>query len=772
MRAYKNSLSMLLVGVAVVAAPGVNAQSTAPTDQAVQPVSTGTASDDNAPATVSPPAQPVPAKVASSDDIVVTALKRSQNLQNTAATIQVVDQAQLQQAGITSLVNINQVVPSMQLYVSPLGNPALFLYGMGTPATGTTFEQSVMPIVDGVANGHGRALLGSLYDLSSVEVVKGTQSILGKNASLGALSVTTQKPTDRYELLINGGYEFALSSAKTDAAINVPLSQALALRVAGLYSDQGGWVRNQNLDRDWPRTRSVSGRAALSYKPGSNFDYLVTVQFDHRKTDGTAAESLALTPNAGNGQALCALSGTTCDFGSKRNVSYEGNTPWGLPNTETDGFRAIGIGNLDLGGATLTSTTGYVHYKSTTVVDIDQLPVNLFNARIRERDSAFSQELRLNNSDSGPFSWTLGAFHAYDNFSLPIDQRAVSTAVVSAGPPPATLFAVTGSIDFWYKQYTYTSSGFAQAFYRLTDALELGGGLRYSHEVRKADISNTTVTPGLYSSIVMPPFPLTRVRRTNGNLDYSGSIRFTPTNRINLYASYGQGTKSGGFNNQPRPAATQALFQANAEYQEEIAHTLEVGSKFSFGKLGYLNVSAFSVKVDNFQNATSVGPTIIYLTRDQRSRGANVDAVAHPVPGVTLKAQVTYTDTLDTTMNLPLIQAPDWSGIVGAEYGRDVGNLRLTGAVDLNFRSKLWSRQPATLTPTAIDSLYLSPAAQRLNARVSMGAEGGGWTISLIGRNLTNAYIIESAYSATGYTGAAVVPERPRTVALEFTYRM
>ncbi|MET3473454.1 iron complex outermembrane receptor protein [Novosphingobium sp. 1529] len=727
-----------------------------------------------APASAQPGTAPEPAAAKSdspaTQEIIVTALKRSENLHEVPATVQVVDTAQLRQANITSLVNISQLVPSMQMYISPLGNPALFLYGMGTPASGTTFEQSVMPIVDGVADGHSRSLLMGLYDVSGIEVVKGTQSILGKNASLGAISVTTQKPTDKFELKLGGGYEFNLKSYKFDGAINVPISETLKVRVAGLYDVQKGWVRNDYLNKDWPRTRTFSGRASVAWDPAANFNYVVSVQVDNRHTDGTAAEMLPLSPAGGAAAGLCALTATTCDFtGNYHN--QEGLTPWGAPNTQHDLVRASGTGTLTLQGATLTAITGYVHYRSTSVVDVDQVPTDAFSARVRERDTLFSQELRLANADKRRLEWTVGLVYAHDHFSLPIDQRGVAAPIANPAVPGTNLFAVTGEVDFGYQQYTGTMSAYGQAFYHLTDALQFGGGLRYTSESRKADISNTTVTPGLYSSIVQPPFPSTRVVRSDENLDYSVLAKYAPTTRFNLYASYGQGTKSGGFNNQPKPAATYAQFAANASYAQEVAHTLEAGAKWSLGRYGYINLSGFSVKVDNFQNATTVGPSIFYLSRNQRSRGFTLDATLRPVSDIALRAQVTYADTLDETINAPLVQAPAWSGIVGADFNHQLGIYRFGAGADLSFRSSFWTRQPSNPL-TATDPLYHLSSVQRINAHISLASDAGHWTVSLIGRNLANTYILESAYSATGYTGAAIIPEKPRTVALQFNYAM
>lgn len=677
------------------------------------------------------------------DAIVVTALKRSTNLQDTAATIQAISGNEVQTAQIVDVTNVGRLVPSMQIYTSPLGNPALFLYGMGTAGAGTTFEQSVMPFFNGVANGHGRSMLIGTYDLQSIEVVKGTQAILGKNASLGAILVNSQKPRSKFEAALTGRYEFELDSVYGEGMVNVPVSDSLKFRFAGQYRDDGGWIHNATLNRDETAIKSYSGRASAQWTPASNFTLDLVYQYDHRSAKGSSYVPVSFVAHP----FLPTAPGRT---------NFSGATgPYGPTGDEYRNHRISSTAVLDLDGVTITAITGYQKYDAASSIDADLLPTALFAARFEERDRLFSQELRLASDEGGAFNWLFGGYFGHDKFSTPIFAR---TAI--------------GSTDFAFDQVTKTLSAFASSSYALTDQFELSGGVRVTSEQKRAVIGNTRIVAGPYSNSSQPPFPATLVKRARTTVDYSVSAKYEFSPELMAYVSYGQGTKSGGFNNQPKPAPTYEAFRSGAQFSEETAHTLEVGVKYTIPGIGYVNLSGFRVRVDNFQNAVADGALLIYRSLNQRSDGFTLDAMVRPIAGLSLNATVTYADTHDTSNDLPLSFSPKWSGNLGAAYSRDLGGVSLTTGVDLEWRSSQFYRPPSSSNPPASEFLYNFGSAQRLNARVALGFADGRYEVALLGRNLTNNLIIDNAYNAPPfYTGYAASIEKPRKIAAQFTLR-
>lgn len=677
------------------------------------------------------------------DTIVVTALKRSTNLQDTAATIQAISGDEVQTAQIVDVTNVGRLVPSMQIYTSPLGNPALFLYGMGTGGAGTTFEQSVMPFFNGVANGHGRSMLIGTYDLQSIEVVKGTQAILGKNASLGAILINSQKPRSGFEAALTGRYEFELDSVYGEAMVNVPVSDTLKFRFAGQYRDDGGWIRNATLNRDETAIESYSGRASAQWTPTSNFTLDLVYQYDHRSAEGSSYVPVSFVAHP----FLPAEPGRT-------NFS-DATGPYGATGDEYRSHRVSSTAALDFDGVTITAITGYQKYDAASSIDADLLPTAIFAARFEERDRLFSQELRLASDEGGAFKWLLGGYFGHDKFSTPIFARTV-----------------IGSTDFAFNQVTKTLSAFASSSYALTDQLELSGGVRLTSEQKRAVIGNTRIVAGPYSNSSQPPFPATLVKRARTTVDYSVSAKYEVTPDLMAYVSYGQGTKSGGFNNQPKPAPTYEVFRSGAQFDEETARTLEAGVKYSIAGIGYVNLSGFRVRVDNFQNAIADGALLIYGSLDQRSDGFTLDAMLRPIDGLSLNAAVTYADTRDTSNDLPLTFSPKWSGNLGATYSRDLGGVGLTAGVDLEWRSSQFYRPPSSSNPPGSEFLYNFGSAQRLNARIALGFADGRYEVALLGRNLTNHLIVDSAYNAPPFfTGYAASIEKPRTIAAQFTLR-
>ena len=544
-------------------------------------------------------------------EIIVTALKRNSNVQETAATVQAISGQDVKAAQVVDLTDVGRLVPSMQIYTSPLGNPALFLYGMGTGGAGTTFEQSVMPFFNGVANGHARSMLIGTYDLASIEVVKGTQAILGKNASLGAVLINTQKPVDQLGASVTGRYEFKLKSTYGEGMINAPLSDDLRVRVAGQYRDDPGFNYNATLSRKEPAIKSYSGRASVEWLPTSNLTLDLVYQYDHRKGEGMSYIPVAFTANA----VVPTTPGRT---------GFTGTGPFGPSGDSYTGHRFSGTATLDLDGVIVTAITGYQKYDALNSIDADLLAAPTFAVSFEERNRLISQEIRVASDESNKFRWLVGGYVSRDRFVTPIQAR---TAV--------------GSTNFAFDQTSKSISGFAQANYELLDGLDISGGVRVTSAQKEARTANTLITAGAYSTISQPPFPETLVKRDVTNFDYSVGAKYKVNANLMLYASYGKGTKSGGFNNQAKPAPTYAEFLSNAQFGEEVAHTLEAGVKYSLPGIGHLNLSGFHVRVDNFQSAFATGQLLLYRSLNQRSDGFTFDALLRPINGLSLSATVT-----------------------------------------------------------------------------------------------------------------------------------
>ena len=203
--------------------------------------------------------------------IEITSQKRVQTLQEVPATVTAVSGALLDEYGIDDLFEMADLVPGMVFSRAPDDGLALTLRGLGTPARTQSFDQSVALFQDGMFVGKGRMYSAAFFDVERIEVIKGTQStLLGKNTSLGAISVISKKPSDVFEGNIKVGREFENGGWSVDGGLDIPLADNFSVRVAGHYIDQNGWVENLATGRDVPEDNDTGLRITALYEPSDS----------------------------------------------------------------------------------------------------------------------------------------------------------------------------------------------------------------------------------------------------------------------------------------------------------------------------------------------------------------------------------------------------------------------------------------------------------------------------------------------------------------------
>lgn len=342
------------------------------------------------------------------DEIVVTALKRNQSLQDVPTTIGVVTGDALTAANVTSVEQLTTVVPGVRIQNAPAGLVNPTMRGLGSSPSNNSFEQTIGLFVDGMFLGHPRDYSAALFDVERIEILKGTQSaVLGKNTSVGAISLVTKKPGPDFGFEGSYTHEFFVGSDILDAAVNVPITETLRLRVAGQLTRQDGWIENSLTGRDEPATKTNAVRATLVWEPDSRFKWTVSGQYSDYKMTGQPF--YAAVDRLGRLQATAALYGdnafTAATNDRSRATGRSGGRGLGIDN---DGQRYLSTMALTLGDYTVTALTGYSRYKDFQNVS---LTGTINNPGLRsgdESDRAFSQELRIASADRGVFSWLAG----------------------------------------------------------------------------------------------------------------------------------------------------------------------------------------------------------------------------------------------------------------------------------------------------------------------------------------------------------------------------
>lgn len=700
--------------------------------------------------------------VGGDDAIIVTALKQNESLLETPATVTVVDSGTLQSANISSAQQLSGLVPGYTSMQGTAGTSASFR-GLGSNAADPAIESSVGAFIDGIYLGHARDFTTPLYDTQQIEFIAGTQStVLGKNTSLGAISITNRRPGRDFGLDASATYTSEIDSLRLQAATDIPLGDRFALRAVGFYDGEKGLVRNLFLGRREMNLDILSGRLVLDGDISDRVRLTAIYQHDRRRGKGQNFELLT-DPNFSIKGTANALGQT--EFDSVPNDrSYSGSERLdpsdpavALPFDRQNSDRLAAIVEIDAGsGHKLTSQTSYMNWDSRRLLDLDLTAFRLLDLSDAEDNEVFSQELRLASDANDRFAYVLGAFYYFNDYSL---RRGVGSDL---GLDLDALSAVR----------TNSWSLFASGRYKLIEKLALRGGIRQTWEDKRATYD---ISGNLANAIPRTTLPT----ESSSETDYNAGVDFTVSDRILLYASYARGSKNGGY--QSSPDSLDA-----APYGTEAAYTKEAGAKFDFGRDGWLQLAVFDTIVRNFQAGRLVVrpgsplPEAVISNVDARSTGAEASGRLRVAEGFGLTASLTYAHSrfteellsevapgvfaVEISDGMPLPRAPRWTGQAGFLYETPLGGsldftargtLRYSSAFDLQYRTS----QP--LAPRSAQR-----ATVDLEARIA--SKAGGWSIAVIGNNLTNVrrptFTSEHLIDGDAYYGTR---NRPRTVAVQ-----
>ena len=398
-------------------------------------------------------------------DIVVTAQRRSENLQRTALAVSAIGGEQLQSANISQPQDLSKLVPALKLSASGGSGTQVTIRGVGNFAGNAYSEPAVAINLDGVYLARSAGPNGLFFDLERVEVLKGPQGTLyGRNATAGAINIITRKPDDQFTAegtVSVGNYDLL----RGEAAVNAPLAQGIALRVAGVITRRDGYFSDGYSD-----DRSESIRAPLKLDPTDRLSILLSSDYTHVGGKGTGAV-LAPYLDSDIPYRGSADNGTNAILTGASLAISGGTNPDLLPKLGKDGFVDIenwGVSatiDYAFDGARLTiipayrrSENDYRHYAAG------------FPITAHELSKATSLEVRLGSSDDSALKWLVGGYYFDEalNFDLFANQGVAFNRTIP---------------DLKTRSY----AAFGQLTYSLTDALRLTAGGRYTHE-RKTQV--------------------------------------------------------------------------------------------------------------------------------------------------------------------------------------------------------------------------------------------------------------------------------------------
>jgi iron complex outermembrane receptor protein len=696
------------------------------------------------------------------EEIIVTAQKREQSLTDVPLSVAVVTGETLQNFKVYTFDELDRWVPNFWVNDSP-GNNTVYIRGIGTTPGNLAFEQSVTLFVDGVYAGRARQFMSPFLDIERVEVLRGPQGALfGTNTSAGAVSVTTARPTEEFMGRASLGYEFEYESYEVTGYVSGPMSDNVQGRLALRYEDIGGFLTNTVTGAEEPESENFVIRGSLAWQPGDNWDIVGKIESSSFDTEGSAFQRLRPP------EEIFDQEKETAGFGQ-------------IDDDKNDAFNATLTANYFWGENTLTSITAYSEYDFTKHIHADQGPTDTWFTTFAEDFSQFSQELRLISPAGETLEYIVGLYYHTND----VDPLFAGSQVIF----PTTVGPLAGVHEVYFYQDTDLFSAFGALTWNINDQWRVTGELRYTNEDKSARQDRAIV-----SGILPPTWGDQTITdsRSDSSTDPGFKIQWYATESTMLYATFAQGSKSGGWQGNSRD-----LTADNWQIDGESSENFEVGLKSTFlGGSAWLSLTLYNTEYDDLQVSVWTGTTFATANAAKAtSKGFELDGAWQFAPAWSLQGGLAYLDaTYDDFPGAPcridepdcdpadnnlagvsLGWAPEWSGNIALNLDQDMkSDLRLVGTLALLYRDDVW------LTPTgdAGPANTLQPSTTWLDARIGIGSQDGRWTVALVGKNLTDEVTIAQSFVfpfPVNIPDAGsinqVLMERPRTYGIEAIFQ-
>ena len=738
------------------------------------------------------------------EDIVVTAQKRAENLQDTPIAITALTSSALQASGISDLTGIVQATPS--LYFAPFPNSSttlvLFMRGQGIGDPGIiTKDGGVGLYLDGIYLSRPQASTFDLADVERVEVLRGPQGTLyGRNTTGGAVNIITRKPSGEFGVrgvaaLGNLDYRRVLLN------VDLPALGTLKAKVTGLYSQRDGWAHNRgNGDgvtpqaNDFQSDRKYAARGAIRWEPSDS----VTVDYAADYSNIRTTPVRYVTENAFAGLLFPG-------YNSNANLSYR---PVHLPysRVKSDGQSLIAEWQAS-DALTLRSLSGYRHLNHQAHQDYVEAFLAPFASMDRIKSKAYTQEFQAVGSFGDRVKYVAGLFYFNEKASH-IQKSDVGTGVAGQ----------LVLIDRDTNAKSISKAAFGQITWTppiLEDNFDITLGARYTKDKRTATrdreslffvgdtsplvwryfLGNGTYTP------VSSTFGATDVR--NSKFNPSVILNYRATNDITVYGKVVTGYKAGG-SNESSPTFTRT-------FNPETVTTYEVGIKSDlFDRRARVNVNAFYANYKDLQLDISTDPADLssadsFNIGKAKVKGLEADVTLVPFEGLTLNASYTYLHSkirdvlapagsiFDPAINpgSPVAAGSNISGyfvmpfmpkhslrLSGDWTIARTGDASIAAHVDYTWKDKVFTTAGSGPSVAIGNTLPVNPSYGLLDGRLTYKLErsdGKDITIALWGKNILDkrypGFVIGSGSILAGYIDQAISYGDPATYGLEVGFR-
>ena len=636
------------------------------------------------------------------EEVLVTAQRREQALQDVPLALQVVGTDLIADTAAEDLGDLNGFVPGLLVSSDSPTQPLYQIRGIQTGDFGVGTDPAVGVFVDGIYASRSGASLLAFNDIERIEVLKGPQGTLfGRNSAAGAISIVTRQPADTFEAWLRlrvGDY----SKRRVEGMVNLPIGDSFALRANGVFNSSDGWVEDAATGRDlWPED-NWAGRVALRWDISG--DTSATLTWDHDRLNQLARPAIGLIPVAPGIDTTVPYPADPTTFLDPRNARIYNDV---IGNEESRTLDQLSlIVDHQLEWATLRSTTAWRQFDTVNREDEDgtNFIATYFDTANIEDNESFYQEFKLSGA-TDRVDWVAGASyydedarqasdtHAFTdsidtlgiNLGLyqqaglvypdgsPIRLYTDTSAVLAANNIPATMLGLPWR-EVMYNDGSFTAYAlFGDVIWHVTDRTNLTVGLRYTHDAKEFAWRNgphetpeldATVAAlqqmGFFDVFPIPPeaFRLddivfrvdtpdggaTPVRRSDSWDDLSPRfvLDYAVSPDVMVFGSIAKGYKAGGFNS----------VEVGSQFDNEDVWNFEAGVKSLYSHVGViLNASVYYYLYSDKQAISLVSgidgsgvPQYVVDTSDEEAWGIDAEARWQPYDHVTLYANLAFID--------------------------------------------------------------------------------------------------------------------------------
>ena len=689
----------------------------------------------------------LPGQAAVIEEIVVTAQKREQNVQDVGIAISALTGEQMRQLGYGSAQQVTAMAPGVQT-VQPNGeaNYAIAMRGVAANDFTTNVESPVAIYLDEVYISQMSGSGFMLFDMERVEMLRGPQGTLyGRNATGGLAHFVTVKPSQEasgYGQFTVGRYD----QIKFEGAVGGPLSDTVSARLSMSTHNNDGYVKNRLLDKRLNNADDSAVRGQLLFEPTDSFSLLLNARRSKQDIDTGFFEHVSanvegmFTPNEVN-----EVLGYIDNDGDVYEGDYDRD---GHNKLETEGYTATI--NWDAEHFTLTSITDYSTVERDYIEDSDASPAPFFNFYLSTDAEQFSQEVRVNGS-TDEMDWVAGVY--YLDISVN-DANGAETepfiTYVFEIPSPA----VSG-LDNPYETNTESWSIFGQIERRLGDRLTGIVGARWIRDEKDHEYAVNVVDfiPGTVqrngNPNILAPFAYYYGERKDDEFAVRLAANYDLNDDVMLYASWNRGVKGGGYNSPVFPLSPPLDYNdATMSYDPEQLDAFEVGFKSrQMDGLMIFNGAFYYYDYKDYQAFQIVGIDTITTNANADSYGGELELQVTPAEGLDIILGAAYNDIeVDLGGGTPKttsVQSPKWNlnGLIRYEWPLMSGSV--AAQFDVLHRSKHYFS--LTGAPTVEENGYTL-----MNASLMYTSAEGRWSLNAFVQNLGDEEHLVQTFDLSG----------------------